>query len=243
MTDTLSQNENTSKTLTILDKIYIGLSVLFSALLITCTLTYKKIVYLPIFNFHTFALSVAVVICPLMFILTDLIAEFYDKQKASFCVKMAILANVIIALLVSFMDVLQATPWSIVDNHKFHTVFGSYGLAFLACLLACYIAQLVDINIYLYIKKLTNNKCLWLRNNASTAISLLVDTFIAIGLLTLMGIYPKEHMWMLMWNAYSYKLFFTVCNIPFFYLLVWGIKKLVSKNTPFEPFKGQLNIA
>lgn len=207
------------------DKMYIALCVLFSAFLITVTLTYKKIVYLPILPFHTFTLSVAVVICPLMFMLTDLVAEFYDKQKASFCVKIAIATNIVVALIVSGMDALQATPWSTVDDAKFHSVFGSYGFAFIACLFSCYVAQLVDINVYLYIKKLTNGQFLWLRNNASTAISLLVDTFIAIGLLTIIGIYPKEQMLMVMMHAYSYKLLFTVCNIPFFYLLVWIIRK------------------
>ena len=235
--------EDLEKPMTNLDKTYIVLCVLFSALLITITLTYKKIVYLPILSFHTFTLSVAVVICPLMFMLTDLIAEFYDKKKANFCVKMAIATNIFVALMVSGMDALQATPWSTVDNAKFHNVFGSYGLAFTACLLACYVAQLVDINVYLYLKKLTNGKCLWLRNNGSTAISLLVDTFIAVGLLTLIGIYPKEHMWMVMMNAYSYKLFFTVCNVPFFYLLVWMIRKIILPKKSTTAMELQLNVA
>lgn len=232
----------TEKSLSALDKTYVGLCVLFAALLITCTLTYKKIVYLPIFNFHTFTLSVAVVICPLMFILTDVIAEFYDKQKAGFCVRMAIIANIFIALIVSFMDILKATSWSTIDDLKFHAVFGSYGLAFLACILACYIAQLVDINIYLYIKKLTNNKFLWLRNNVSTAISLLVDTFIAVGLLTIMGVYPKEHMLFVMLHAYSYKLLFTICNIPFFYLLVWLIRKFIMNANVKSNSEQKLNV-
>ena len=230
--------------MTALDKTYIVLCVLFSAFLITCTLTYKKIVYLPILSFHTFTLSVAVVICPLMFMLTDLIAEFYDKKKASFCVKVAIAVNIFVALMVSGMDALEATPWSTVDNTKFHSVFGSYGLAFMACLLACYMAQLVDISVYLYLKKLTNGRWLWLRNNGSTAISMLVDTFIAVGLLTMMGIYPKEHMLMVMMNAYSYKLFFTVCNIPFFYLLVGIMRRFIlDKKLVKTQMKLQSNMA
>ena len=71
---------------------------------------------------------------------------------------------------------------------------------------------------------------LWLRNNGSTAVSLFVDTFIAVGLLTIIGIYPKEHMLMVMLHAYSYKLLFSVCNIPFFYFIVWAIKKFISNH-------------
>lgn len=213
-----------------LEKLYTALCVLFSALLITCTLTYKKIVFLPIFHFHTFTLSVAVLITPLMFIVTDLIAEFFDKQRANFCVKIAVLINIVVAIIISVMDALQATSWSTVDVVTFHQVFGSYGLAFIACLIACYSAQVVDINLYLWIKKLTRDKWLWLRTNGSTAMSLFVDTFIAISLLTMLGIYPKEHMWVVIMNAYSYKLFVTICNIPFFYLAVWAIKKFIINN-------------
>jgi queuosine precursor transporter len=213
----------------IFEKLYVILSVLFSGMLITCTLTYKKIVFLPVFHFHTFTLSVAVLITPLMFILTDLIAEFFGKQRASFCVQIAVGTNIIIAIIISCMDSLQATSWSSVDVITFHRVFGSYGLAFIACLIACYSAQAVDINLYLWIKKLTKGKWLWLRTNGSTAISLFIDTFIAINLLAMLGVYPKEHVWAVIISAYSYKLFVTVCNIPFFYIVVWAIKKFIIK--------------
>jgi uncharacterized integral membrane protein (TIGR00697 family) len=209
------------------DKLYTILCTLFSALLITCTLTYKKIVYLPALPFHTFTLSVAVLITPLMFILTDLLAEFYDRQRASFCVRAAIGVNIVVALIVSGMDSLEATQWSTVDVSTFHHVFGSYGLAFVIVLFATYTAQLVDITLYLWLKKLTTGKALWLRNNGSTAISLLVDSVVAISLLTMLGIYPRDQMWNVIMNAYSYKLFITVCNIPFFYLMVGMIRKFI----------------
>lgn len=210
-----------------LDKMYIVLCALFSILIVICNLTYQKFVYLPVLPFHTFELSVGAILYPFMFMLTDLIAEFYDKKRANFCVKLAIAMNIVAALIVTGMDLLQATPWSKIDNVIFHKVFGHYGVAFIANIIACYTAQLIDITLYLWIKKLTKGKSLWLRNNGSTAISLFVDTFTAISLLTLLGVFPKEHMWIIMINSYSYKLFITVCNTPVFYLLVGIIKKFI----------------
>lgn len=215
------------QTMTALDRLYITLCALFASLIIVCNLTYQKIIYFPILPFHTFTLSVGAILYPLMFMLTDLIAEFYDKRKATFCVRLAIAMNIVTALIVSGMDSLQATPWSKVDNSIFHQVFGQYGLGFIAIIVACYTAQLIDIALYLWIKKLTKGKWLWLRNNGSTAVSLFVDTFTAIGLLTLLGIFPKEHMWLIIANSYSYKLFATVCNTPVFYLLVGVIKRFI----------------
>lgn len=213
--------------MTALDRMYIVLCAFFSVLIVICNLTYQKFVYLPVLPFHTFELSVGAILYPLMFMLTDLIAEFYDKKRARFCVRLAIAMNVVAALIVTGMDHLTATPWSKIDDGLFHKVFGLYGLGFLAIIAACYIAQLIDITIYLWIKKLTKDKWLWLRNNGSTAISLFVDTFTAISFLTLLGIFPKEQIWLIMLNSYSYKLFATVCNTPLFYLIVGGIRKYV----------------
>ncbi len=216
-----------------LQKLYIILCAFFAILIVLCNLTYQKFVYLPVMALHTFELSVGAILYPLMFMLTDLIAEFYDKKKAGFCVRLAIAMNIIAALIVTGMDSLQATPWSKIDNNIFHRVFGQYGLAFIAIIVACYIAQLADISLYLWIKKLTKGRWLWLRNNGSTAISLFVDTFTAISFLTLLGIFPKEQMWVIMINSYSYKLFATVCITPLFYVLVMIIRKfIVSKEAP-----------
>ncbi len=226
-----------------LDKTYIGLCALFSVLMVIGNLTYRKFIYLPILPFHTFILSVGAILYPVMFMLTDLIAEFFDKKRANFCVRLAIAMNIVAALIVTGMDHLQATPWSTIDNNIFHSVFGAYGLAFIANMIACYVAQRIDINLYLWIKKITQGRWLWLRNNGSTVISLLVDTVAAISLLTLLGVFPREQMWIIMLNSYSYKLFITVCNTPLFYLLVGTIRKFIVPQKTLSFAAQQLNTA
>lgn len=228
--------------MTALNNMYIVLCAFFSVLIVICNLTYQKFVYLPLLPFYTFELSVGAILYPFMFMLTDLIAEFYDKKRAKFCVRLAIAMNIIAALIVTGMDSLQATPWSTLDNALFHKVFGLYGLGFVAIISACYIAQLIDVTLYLWIKKITNDRWLWLRNNGSTAISLFVDTFTAISFLTLLGIFPKDQIWLIMFNSYSYKLFATICNTPLFYVLVGMIKKFIlPKGTVIK--EQQLNTA
>ncbi len=228
--------------MTALDKMYIVLCAFFSVLIVICNLTYQKFAYLSILPFHTFELSVGAILYPLMFMLTDLIAEFYDKKRANFCVRLAIAMNIMAALIVTGMDMLPATPWSTISKATFHQVFGLYGLGFVAIIVACYTAQLIDIALYLWIKKITKGKWLWLRNNGSTAISLFVDTFTAISFLTILGIFPKEQIWIIMLNSYSYKLFATICNTPLFYILVGGIRKFILPRQLPE-IKIQLNTA
>ncbi|KJV58062.1 conserved hypothetical integral membrane family protein [Rickettsia felis str. Pedreira] len=203
--------------------------IFFTVLIIVGNLIYQKFVYLNIFNFYILELSIGAIFYPLTFLLTDLIAEFYGKERANFCVKLAIIFNIIVVLIISLMDKLEATNWSNVDNITFHKVFGSYHISFLASTFACYIAQLVDINIYLWIRKITKGKYLWIRNNFSTAISLFIDTFIVIGIMSLFNIFPFDQLGQLVLNSYSFKLFFTVFSTPIFYLAVWLISLFIKK--------------
>ena len=211
------------------EKIYIILCTFFTVLIIVGNLIYQKFVYLNIFNFYILELSIGAIFYPLTFLLTDLIAEFYGKERANFCVKLAIIFNIIVVLIISLMDKLEATNWSNVDNITFHKVFGSYHISFLASTFACYIAQLVDINIYLWIRKITKGKYLWVRNNFSTAISLFIDTFIVIGIMSLFNIFPFDQLGHLVLNSYSFKLFFTVFSTPIFYLAVWLIRLSIKR--------------
>lgn len=203
-----------------LEKIYTGLCILFSVLIVIGNLTYQKFVALPILPFHTFELSVGAMIYPLTFLITDLIAEFYGKERARFCVQFAIAMNVLAAILIMSMDILPATEWSKVDDPTFHKVFGFYSVAFIGSMLACYTSQALDIKLYLWIRKVTKGDWLWLRNNGSTAISLFADTFIVISFMTLFGVLPVEQVWLLIINSYSFKLFFTICSTPLFYVCV-----------------------
>ena len=206
------------------DKVYTGLCILFSALIVLGNLTYQKFVSVPIPFIYTFELSAGAVLYPLTFLMTDLIAEFYGKEKANFCVRFAIVTNIIIAVMIAWMDYLPATSWSRIDDAIFHQLFGFYNIAFIGSMIACCVAQTVDISLYLWIRKITKGKYLWLRNNSSTAISMLIDTCIVITFMTLFGILSTDHILSLIGNSYSWKLFFTVCSTPLFYGCVRRIR-------------------
>lgn len=208
------------------DSIYTSLCVLFSVLIVMGNLIYQKFVSLPLLPFHTFELSVGAILYPLTFLLTDLITEFYGKEKANFCVKLAIAMNIFVACAIAGMDQLESTSWSKIDNSIFHKVFGLYSVAFIGSIIACYTAQVVDITLYLWIRKITRGKWLWARNTGSTTISLFVDTFIVITFMTTFHVLPMDRMWPLIINSYLFKLFFSICSTPLFYICVGIIRNL-----------------
>lgn len=213
------------------EKIYLSLCIKFAALLILGNLTYQKFVVLPL-TFYSFELSVGAVLYPLTFLITDLITELYGKEKATSCIRLGLYSNVFIAALIIFMDYLPATSWSKINDETFHRVFGFYGIAFIGSMIACYTAQALDVRLYMWIRSLTKNKHLWLRSNGSTCISLFVDTTLVIGFMTFFGILPLEKMGDLIINSYSWKLFFTLCNTPLFYISLACIKYFSTSESP-----------
>ena len=211
------------------EKIYVGLSVFFVSLIVLGNMVYQKFVYLQ-FPFHQFELSVGAILYPLTFQVTDLIVEFYGKEKAQFCVKLAVFVNILVAIIIALMDYLPATTWSKIDDVMFHDVFGYYGVAFVGSIIACYTSQDIDVRLYLFIRKITNGQYLWLRNIASTSISLFIDTVVIILFMTVFNILPIEQMWMLIANSYCWKLFFTISSVPLFYMGVSTIKRLTDSS-------------
>lgn len=208
------------------EKIFIFLCTFFTSMLVLNNLTYQKFVSLDL-KFHVFELSAGAVLYPLTFLITDLIAEFYGKERANFCVNLALIINIISAIIVYGMDMMPAASWSKIDSETFHNVFGFFAIAFSASLIACFVAQKLDVIIYLYLKEFTGGSLLWIRNLGSTAISLIVDTTIVVIVLTIFGILPHEQMIMLIIDSYSWKLFFTILSAPLFYLFVGLIRKLI----------------
>jgi uncharacterized integral membrane protein (TIGR00697 family) len=205
-------------------EVYSILCSIFALIIVISNLTYQKFISIDIFSLLKLELSVGAVFYPAAFIITDLISEIYGKEKAKFCVKLGLAMNILAAIIIFIMDKLPATDWSKISDANFHNIFGFYSVSFMASIIACYLAQLLDIHLYLAIRKITKGKYLWIRNAGSTSISLFIDTFIAIGILTIFAILPSNKMIDLVLNSYLYKLFFTIANIPIFYAALSLIK-------------------
>ena len=206
------------------ERVYICLTAIFCVLIIIGNLIYQKFVYLPV-GFYTFEISCGVIPYPFTFLITDLIAEFYGKQRARFTVKLGIALSIMVAGIFYVATSLQPTPWCLKISEEFNQVFGFFGIAFGCSLVATYCSQRLDVFIYLGIKKITSGKLLALRNFFSTSISLFVDTFIVLSLMTLLGVIPKSQYSGLIFQSYGFKISFAIVAVPLFYVLVKILRK------------------
>ncbi|WP_227832198.1 queuosine precursor transporter [Clostridioides sp. ZZV14-6387] len=158
----------------------------------------------------------AVVAYPLTFLCTDVIGEIWGKEEANRTVKRGILMQLFSLLLIAIAIALPSASFAQQYGNNLKVVLGQNVRFVLASLTAYILAQSNDVFIFHKLKDKFNGKHKWLRNNASTMLSQLIDTsiFITIGF---WGTVPS--LIVMIMSQYVVKFFLALLDTPFFYLL------------------------
>ena len=144
-------------------------------------------------SFNVFGVEIPMVVAvgvlpyPVTFMCTDLISELFGEKKARDMVWVGVLLNAWVIFLLWLGGVLPG--FEPMDPHTNTPMLDEAGrlpvffeireLAFgavAASMLAYLVAQFCDVRLFHFWKKITKGRHLWLRNNASTMVSQIVDT-------------------------------------------------------------------
>ena len=166
--------------------------------------------------FYCFEVSAAAIFYPITFLITDLINERFGKESARFCIHVSIVMNIVVAIMILILDSLKATPWSKIDDHAFHEIFGFFGAGFIATMVANYVSRMIDLNMYAALRKIMQDKFAWFRSTVTTATSIFIDTCLIWSLLSLLNALPAAKLWTIILNSYGWKIFFTLMSSPLF---------------------------
>ena len=223
------------------DRLYLILSGIFIASLISSNLIFQKFFFWTPFAFlanfeasgwtvwlssYTFELSVGILPYPITFLVTDIVSEIYGREKADRIVVSGFISSIFIMGVVMVGDLAAATDWSPVNDNTFHKVFGLFGPAVFASMTAYLTAQFIDIRIFHFWKRKTKNRHLWLRNNGSTIFSQLIDTISVLFLLCSFGVIDWVRFYPLLLNGFLFKVLVALIDTPFFYLFSHLLRKL-----------------
>lgn len=115
--------------------------------------------------------AVGVLPYPVTFLCTDLISEIYGRERANSVVWMGLFLNIWVMSILWLGGTLPGSE-SPVYEQVTKLAFGAVA----ASMVAYMTAQFCDVQLFHFWKRLTKGKHLWLRNNASTLASQLVDT-------------------------------------------------------------------
>ena len=172
---------------------------------------------------------------PMVFILTDVINEFFGKRGVKFISWLAValivygfvFAFIAIALVPASWWVTAAQPQG-VPNYPaaFAAVFGQGLWTIAGSIVALLLGQLIDIAVFHRIRKATGEKHVWLRATGSTAVSQLVDSFVVLYIAFVLG--PQQWSMSLFLAVstinYAYKMLAAIALIPMLYLMRRGIR-------------------
>lgn len=205
------------------DRLFLFLSALFIAALVTCNLIANKFISIDL-GFKTFIISAGVLPYPITFLITDILSEIYGRKKTSAVVLSGLGASIFVLLILYLGNSFAAIPDSPVDDASYSQVFGNSWRVVFASMTAYLFAQLVDVRIYHFWKKLTKGKFLWLRNNGSTLLSQLLDTTLVVSVL-FYGVKPSDELLQLIIDGWMFKALMALFDTPVLYLAVFSIRK------------------
>lgn len=204
---------------------YLVLGGVFIAALVTSNLIFQKFFVWDAFGLYTFEISVGILPYPITFLVTDIISEIYGQKKANRIVMVGLFASIFTLLIVLVADLAVATSWSPVNDEQFHHVFGVTFIGVGASMAAYLFAQFIDVQLFHFWKRLTKGKHLWLRNNASTITSQLVDTFTVLFLLCSFKLIEWDLFYGLLINGFLFKVIVALVDTPLIYLITWRFRK------------------
>lgn len=188
----------------------------------------------------SYDLTVGVVTWPIVFIMTDILNEYYGVKGVKFLSFLA--AGIIAFAFLVFYGSIHTAPttwWvesqadkGVPDMQAAYTQILGQGMNIIvASLTAFIIGQLADATIFRKIKSITGGKKIWLRATVSTLISQLIDTIVVsyIYLYFSLGFsFPKVTAVALV--GYTYKFVIAVLCTPLIYLVHAAIRQYLGKD-------------
>ena len=187
----------------------------------------------------SFSLSVGVLPWPVIFIMTDIINEYFGVRGVRF---LSLLTVVLIAFaFLIFYFAIHTVPdggWRIRDlvsgvsdqQAAYEQVLGQGMNIIIGSIVAFIIGQLLDAFIFRKIKRITGEKKIWMRATVSTLVSQFIDSIVV----TIVAFYIFRSFSLgtvLAWafTAYLYKFVIAVLMTPLIYIIHFLIEKYLGK--------------
>lgn len=142
------------------------------------------------FSFH---LTAGVILWPVVFIMTDIINEYYGSKGVKFLSYLTIVLISYAFIMFNGAIHLKPSEYFSVGNgidkpdNAFRGIFGQGMWIIIGSMVAFLIGQVLDVVVFHRIKKLTGEKSIWLRATGSTLVSQLIDSFVVLFIAFYLG--------------------------------------------------------
>lgn len=215
---------------------------------------------LPILgNEFSFNLTAGVLLWPVVFIMTDIINEYYGMKGVRFLSFLTV--GLISYAFIMFQGAIHLTPagfW--ISNYEgqgvphadkaYRAIFGQSSWIIVGSLVAFLVGQVLDVFIFHKIKKATGENRIWLRATGSTLVSQFVDSFIVLFIAFYIG--PRlsggqaqpwgfDLVMTICIGNYIYKFLMALLMTPVIYLVHHRIEKYLGPQLSTEMKQAAMN--
>lgn len=206
--------------------LYLLLAGSFIGALITCNLIANKFITVDfgIAGVEPFIISAGVLPYPLTFLLTDILSEVFGRKRTNHVVITGFVVSMLVLFILWLGSVFPAIDGSPVSNDAYNQVFQNSGQIILASMTAYLAAQLVDVRLFHFWKRVTNGRHLWLRNNASTIFSQLIDTTLVVSIIFI-GKKPAGEIVGLIGDGWLFKVIAALFDTVLIYAIMYFIRR------------------
>ena len=206
------------------DTIFLVLAAVFLSSLVVCNLIANKFLTVDL-GFKVFSLSAGALPYPITFLATDLLSELYGRRRANRVVMAGFVASLFALLALWLGGEFQAIEGSPVSQETYQSAFGNTWRVISASMTAYLVAQFLDVRLFHFWRDLTKGKHLWLRNNASTVVSQLLDSVLVV-LVLFWGAKPGDEMLSIILDLWLFKVLVAFADTPLFYFFTWLLKRV-----------------
>ena len=215
--------------------LFVFLAGLFITNAVTAELISNKLIEIPIeFNlfggkFGPFVTIVGILPWPVVFLLTDLLNEFYGYKavrKLSWITAILIAYCFLIVGLSMEIPAVNIPGSNLSDDTAYNKVFGQAQMVIVGSICAFLVSQLLDASLFSWIKSKTGDRFIWLRSTGSTLVSQLIDSYIVLYIgFVLPGSLSFVDFMTIAPTNYVLKIIIAILLTPFIYLGHYWIKR------------------
>ena len=217
--------------------LFVFLAGLFITNAVTAELISNKLIEIPLninlfgTEFGPFVTIVGILPWPIVFLLTDLLNEFYGYKavkRLSWITAILIAYCFIIVGLAIQIPAVEIEGSTLSDDYSFNKVFGQAQMVIIGSICAFLVSQLLDALLFKWIKSRTGSRYIWLRSTGSTVVSQLIDSYIVLYIgFVLPGSLSFSDFMTIAPTNYILKLIIAILLTPLIYLGHYLIKKYV----------------
>jgi uncharacterized integral membrane protein (TIGR00697 family) len=200
---------------------------------------------IPLFGGHfSFHLTAGVLLWPVVFVMTDIINEYYGPKGVRFLSFLAIGLIAFSFIVYNAAIGLKPSEYFSIGNgidkpdSAFRGIFGQGLWIIIGSIVAFLIGQVLDVLVFHRIKKMTGEKNIWLRATGSTVVSQLIDSFVVLFIAFYVGkriqtgqgdAWSLNQVLVTGTGNYIYKFIVAIAMTPVIYLVHFYIERYLGK--------------